>query len=227
MRVGDDITRGELARLYPLWLWAQATGDWTRIERDWKQLRDLPDRAPNKMEEDCRNGYLGGLIAYCRMAAHVKDGAAVEAGLTRARQAMRERLTYELAHTRGGLVTQVPVGRSIFARWRHLTPEVGRLCAAYALQTHKHLMDVYVDYHRPTWWLAWNVELMVRNESPMSFPTVSAEVFAARALILGEPGVKLAGFLDLPWCKADLFYIQKLVLCVEAHGKVTWRDVRK
>ena len=227
MRVGDDITRGELARLYPLWLWAQATGDWTRIERDWKQLRDLPDRAPNKMEEDCRNGYLGGLIAYCRMAAHVKDGAAVEAGLTRARQAMRERLTYELAHTRGGLIAQVPVGRGIFARWRHLTPEVGRLCAAYALQTHKHLMDVYVDYHRPTWWLAWNVELMVRNESPMSFPTVSAEVFAARALILGEPGVKLAGFLDLPWCKADLFYIQKLVLCVEAHGKVTWRDVRK
>jgi hypothetical protein len=51
---------------------------------------------------------------------------------------------------------------------------------------------------------------------------MSAEVFDARALILGEPAEKLASFLDIPWCKADLFYIQKLVLCIEAHGKVTW-----
>jgi len=45
---------------------------------------------------------------------------------------------------------------------------------------------------------------------------VSAEVFAARAWILGEPADKLRTFLDLPWCRADLFYIHKLVLCVEA-----------
>ena len=140
------------------------------------------------------------------------------------------RLAYEFTHTRGGLITQVPVLRSIFGCWRHLTPEVGRLCASYAGQTHKHLMDVYVDYHRPTWYLAWNVETMWRNECPFAFPTMAAEVFAARALILRSEkltpplgGAGLTRFLDIPWCKADLFYIQKLVFAIESHGKVTWR----
>jgi hypothetical protein len=223
-RVSDDITRQAIARLYPLWLWAHVTGDWSRIEGDWKRLRELVAEAPNQMEEDCRNGYLAGMIAYCRMAQRMRDNGAVEKGLVTTRAALRERLAFEFAYTRGGLITQVPVSRSIFSRWRHLTPEIGRLCAYYAGQTHRHLMDVCVDYHRPTWHLAWGVETMWRNECPFAFPTMSAEVFAAKALILHEPAEKLISYLDIPWCKADLFYIQKLVLCIEACGKVTWQS---
>jgi len=226
-RVQNDITRSQPARLYPLWLWAHVTGDWTKVEADWQQLRELVSAGPNKMEEDCRNGHLAGLIAYCRMARHAKDAAAVEQGLTSARRAMRERLEYEFAYTRGGLITEVPTLRSIFDRWRHLTPEVGRSCSEYAGDTHRHLMRVYVDYHRPTWWMAWNVETMWRNECPFQFPTVSAEIFAARALILGEPAEKLERYLDLPWCRADLFYVQKLVYCIEARGNIDWQDLRQ
>jgi len=223
LRVVDDITRSEVSRLYVLWLWAQTTGDWSKIERDWKHLRGLISQPPNKIEEDCHNGYVAGLIAYCRIATHIHDDAALKEGLAMTRKALRERLAYEFGHTRGGLITQVPVSRCIFGRWRHLTPEVGHLLAGYAADTHKHLMDVYVDYHRPTWHLAWNVETMWRNECPFSFPTMAAEVFAARALVLREPAEKLTRFLDLPWCKADLFYIQKIVLCIEACGDVTWQ----
>jgi len=223
-RVNDDITRQAIARLYPLWLWAHVTGDWSSIKSDWKLLRELLDEAPNKMEEDCHNGYQAGLIAYCRIAQRLRDNSAVEKGLAVTRKALRERLAFEFAHTRGGLITQVSVLRSIFSRWRYLTPEIGRICAIYAEQTHKHLMDVYVDYHRPTWYLAWGVETMWRNECPFAFPTMSAEVFAAKSLILHEPAEKLTGYLDIPWCKADVFYIQKLVLCIEAYGNVTWQN---
>jgi hypothetical protein len=222
-RVNDDIIRQAIARLYQLWLWAHVTGDWSRIEGDWKSLRELVDEAPNKMEEDCRNGYLAGLFAYCRMAQRIRDNAAVKRGLNTTRAALRERLAFEFAYTRGGLITQVPVLRSIFSRWRHLTPEIGRFCASYVGQTHKHLMDVCVDYHRPTWYLAWGVETMWRNECPFAFPTMSAEIFSAKALIIHEPAEKLTSYLDIPWCKADLFYIQKLVLCIEAQGKVSWK----
>ena len=226
IRVRDDIARSEVARLYPLWLWAHVTGDWDRVERDWKGLKELVNQPPNKIEEDCRNGYVAGLIAYCRMAKHMNDAAAMEGGSAKARLAMRERLAYEFTYPRGGVITEVPVGRTIFGRWRHLTPEVGRLLAAYAAQTEKQLMSVYVDCHRPTWWLAWNVETLWRNETPYAFPTVPAEVFAARALILEEPADNLARFLDIPWCKADLFHIQKLVFCIEVAGKPAWKDVR-
>ena len=117
-----------------------------------------------------------------------------------------------------GLISLVPTNRTIFSRWRHLTPDVGAILAHFAGEVHRHLMSVYVDYHRPTWWLAWNVELMWRNESNFSFPTMSAEVFAARALLLREPAAELEACLDLPWCKADLFYIQKLAHCLEARA---------
>ncbi len=222
-RIRNDIMREPLARLYPLWLWGHTSGDWNKIKRDWPKLRDLVEDAPNAIEEDCHNGYIAGLIAYCRMAELMGDSDAVEKGLTAARKAMRERLVYELAYTRGGLISQVPVSRSIFSRWRYLTPEVGRFCSEYAKQTHHYLMDIYVDYHRPAWHLAWNVETMWRNECPFAFPSMSAEIFAARALILQERGEKLTRFLDIPWCRADLFYIQKLVFCLDAYGKISWQ----
>ncbi len=221
-RINDDIARSDVARLYPLWLWAHVTNDFSRVEKHWGRLRDIVNSAPNKMEQDCRNGHVAGLIAYCRMAAGVSDNDALARGLTAAREALRERLAYEFAHPRGGLIGQVPVQRSVFSRWRHLTPEVGRLLHEYAGKINRSLMDVYVDYHRPTWYLAWNVELMWRNECPFSFPTMSAEVFDARAMILREPGEELAGFLDIPWCRADLLYIQKLICCIEAHGRTKW-----
>ncbi len=221
-RVMDDVTRGEVARLYPLWLWAHVTGDWARIESNWERLKPLVDQPPNKMEQDCRNGYVAGLIAYCRIADHMSDREAVGRGLSATRAALRERLTYEFAHTKGGLILEVPVLRSIFARWRHLTPEVGRVLAHYAGRTHRHLMDVYVNYHRPSWHLAWGVESLWRNESPFAFPTMSAEIFTARAWILDERCAELIRFLDIPWCHADLFYIQKLVLCLEAGGPARW-----
>ena len=38
-------------------------------------------RALNKMEENCRNGYLMELIAYCRMAKQMRDNSTVRNGL--------------------------------------------------------------------------------------------------------------------------------------------------
>jgi hypothetical protein len=84
-------------------------------------------------------------------------------------------------------------------------------------------MARYVDYHRPTWWLAWNIETMFRNEAPLENPAVSADVFAARALILQQPAGELAGYLDIPWCKGDEFYLRKLALCCEAFNRSEWK----
>jgi hypothetical protein len=215
-RLRDDITRCDVARLYPLWLWASVTNDWQHLESEWGRLKALVDQTPNKMEEDCRNGYLAGLIAYCRIADHMKDEESRQKGLMVTRAALRERLAYEFAYTKGGLISEVPVSRTVFARWRHLTPEIGHFLAHYVGPTHQSLMNVYVDYHRPTWYLAWGVETLWRNEAPFAFPTMPAEIFAARAWILRESAEKLMGFLDLPWCRADLFYLQKLVLCLDA-----------
>ena len=226
LRIHGGLLRTDLARLYPQWLWAHVSGDWSRLEANWKSLRGQCNSAPGKIGEDCLNGHLAGLIAYCRIARHLKDDAAVAEGLAVTRKAMRERLTYELSHTRGGLIYRIPQERALFSRWEHLTPDVARLCAGYAKPVHERLMAVYVDYHRPTWWLAWNIETMMRNECALSFPTLAAEVFAARAMLLGEPAEKLSRYLDLPWCKADEYYIQKLAHTLNAAAGVDWQAMR-
>jgi len=216
-RMHNDLVRTGAARLYPLWLWAKVTGDNTRLLRDWPALRDIALRDGGAEEHaDCGNSRLAGLIAACRIARLARDeeSAAKLAAMTRS--AMRKRLEYELAHTEGGLMVQVPTARTIFGRWRFLTPDVAKLLAKYAGPVHQRLMDVYVDHHRPTWWLAWNVELLWRNESNFIFPTAPLEVFSARALILGERGSDLARYLDIPWCRADEFHIQKLALTLAA-----------
>ena len=83
-------------------------------------------------------------------------------------------------------------------------------------------MDVFVDHHRPAWWLAWNVETLWGNEVPTAFPTEAQDVFAARAMVLYEPAEKLTRFIDLPWCRGDEYYVQKLAVTLGNAGGSLW-----
>ena len=65
-------------------------------------------------------------------------------------QALRDRLTFELAHTEGGVITRFGQ-HTLLGRWRFLTPELASLCRAHGgVEIERHLMDVYIDHHRPT-----------------------------------------------------------------------------
>jgi hypothetical protein len=219
MRIVDEPVRDDLARLYPLWLWSRTPGGAGFAEKNWKQMRDRLRALPGRVEDDCGNSRLAGLFAYCRLARAAGDEPAVAEAVPLTRRALRARLVYELAHTRGGVIRVVPNGRSVMARWRRLTPDVGRVLAAYARPVEADLMARYVDQLRPGWWLAWNVEQLMRNEAPNQLPTTPLEIFTARALVLGEPAARLRVFLDLPWCQADEFYLEKLALALHALGR--------
>jgi hypothetical protein len=218
VKMQPDLVRTPTGQLYPRWLWAHVSNDWTALERDWPALREQVNADRTRDEFDLGNGRIAGLIAGCRIAKKLGDQSTLDRLLPQTRQAMRKRLEYELAHTEGGVMTRPPVLRTIFGRWRHLTPEVAWLLREHAGDIHRRLVDVYVDHHRPAWWLAWNVELMWRNETPFSFPTMSAEIYAAKALILEAPAEQLAHHVDIAWCKADEYYIQKLALLVARSG---------
>jgi len=212
MRIVDEIVRDDLARLYPLWLWSAVPPGADFAAKNWTVLRSRLHAPASKVDDDCGNGRLAGLMAYCRLARAASDPGAVEEALPLARRAMRARLIYELAHPRGGLIRPLPNGRAAFVRWRRLTPDVAAFLSAYARPVARRLMADYVDFQRPAWWLAWNIEQLMRNEAPFQQPTTPLEIFTARALLLDEPAATLQNFLDIPWCRADEFYIQKLAL---------------
>jgi hypothetical protein len=220
VRVRTATPRTGVARLYPLWLWAHVTKDSTLLKREWGLLGDKVFAAPDKDEADCGNARLAGLIAAYRTANLLKEESA-EKLRNLATDAARQRLAYELAHTEGGVIT-MDGNRAVFGRWRNLTPEVARLCRTHAADVERHLVDVYVDHHRPAWWLAWNVETLWANEVPTALPTEAQEIFAARAMILGEKSDALAKYVDRPWCRADEFYIQKLALVLHQAAGTAW-----
>ncbi|MCX7819272.1 MAG: PQQ-like beta-propeller repeat protein [Kiritimatiellae bacterium] len=210
VRIVDETPWDEVGRLYPLWLWSRTPGGAGWVASNWPALRERLRAASPAPEDDCGNGRLAGLMAYCRLAEAAGDAEAMSEGMSAARRAMRQRLVEALAHPRGGLFQVVPPGRSVVARWRRLTPEVGRLLADHAADVERRLMETMIDGLRPGWWLAWNVEQLWRNETPTQLPSTPLEIFAARALILREPPSRLVAVLDLPWCRADEFHIQKL-----------------
>lgn len=216
MQVVDDTTRDELGRCYVLWLWSRTQAGSEYARSHWGQIKDAVQISAPKLNDDCGNARLAGWMGYCRLAKAAGDEQALASALPKARRAARERLVYELAHTRGGVIGMLPPGRGVFVRWRHLTPDVSRLVKTYAAPVEQHLMTSYVDHLRPGWWLAWNAEQMMRNEAPCQLPSTPLEIFTARALLLGESSAQLGKYLDQPWCKADEFYIQKLALTLRA-----------
>lgn len=250
MPIADEMTRDPVGRLYPIWLWAHTTGDWRHVEGSWKEIRSVAKSAQSVAESaraasgrgagpygsgraaagsaapDCGNGVVAGLIAAARMAARVGDGEFLEEILPVVRERIRDRVAYEVAHPRGGLIRGVPVLRTIFARWRHLTPEVGRLLDASAGEAHRRFLRVVVDHHRPTWWLAWNVETLLRNECAFGFPATAMEIFSARAWVAGAGAEDLARWVDIPWSKADEYFIQKVALALSARSEREWERVR-
>jgi len=218
-----------LPRLYPLWLYAWASGDWTFVEAHWQDFKDVLTRSqPPEWQADGKNGCLSGLIAYCRMAAHVKDNEALEAAKPRALAAMRERIEYEATMTRGGVYYYCASGmlRSGPARWTFLTPEIGRLCRAYAAEVQNALVARYIDYHKPTWYMAWGILACYGHENCCEMPIHTISHFQAKAFLVDTPADELAHAVDVPWCRADLYHIEKLALAIRASGKIAWHDVR-
>lgn len=217
MRIVNDAGPDDLSRLYLVWLWSTASERGERhLKQRWLDLRDRIELTGRSTAEDCGNSRLAGLIAYCRIAKAVGDEEAVKRALPITRDAMRQRLLHEFAHTRGGVLGRAAGNRAVFARWRNLTPEVAGLLRAYALPINTRLMSLYVDYHRPGWWLAWNVEQLMRNEAPTQLPGTAWDIFSARAILLQETTDQLSLYVDIPWCKADEFFIRKLALALRA-----------
>ena len=180
LTVRDCLIRSPTGRFYCLWLWAHTTGQWDTVRRQWPSWREAIKREPVGDEFDRGNARLSGLIAACRVARRLEDDESLGRLVPATRHALRDRLVFELSHAEGGVVTRPPTLRTIFGRWHDLTPEMGRLLQLYALPIHRRLMDVYVDHHRPAWWLAWGPELLWRNETPFAFPSMSHDIFAAR-----------------------------------------------
>jgi len=100
------------------------------------------------------------------------------------------------------------------------TPSVGNLPATdWDNKPAPGMRDYYV-MNPYTWYHAWGGQGEgIRPHSVMG-------AFLANAYLLDAPAEKVAATVDIPWCKADLYYALKLIVAIQAAERTEWGEVK-
>jgi outer membrane protein assembly factor BamB len=212
----------EIGDLYAVWAYAHYAGRWKKVLAQsptlFDRFRDLltrplkfdPDAGEGNAVEDL-NGQIAGVIGYIRLAE--KAGRAEEVRLATAKLAAlaTERVHFEVADPR---LQGRRSHHGTFPRYQFLVPEIGQLLADHA---GKQLATNLADLRRelPVWYQAWG-ERLIGGENYVSPPGLARGMFLAMAYGLRATPRELARYLDQPWCRADLYYVEKLTAALRA-----------
>lgn len=212
-----------IERLWAMWAWADACEEWETLKPLWQdRIRGLiyKVKQPKSAEELLRqNGKLSGVIAYVRLAREFGDDTAAADGLKVARMLLKGRVEAERTYTLTHFMTRRPE-MAVPIRYWNLTPSLAALVGDHAGEQADALYQRYIAHHRPVWYIAWPPLMYEYWERSIDHPTQAWATFAARAMLFGDNAETLAGYLDIPWCKADLYYIHKLAMIADAAGKL-------
>ncbi|MBN1421457.1 MAG: PQQ-binding-like beta-propeller repeat protein [Planctomycetes bacterium] len=239
-----------LPEAYALWLYGDRTGDWRTVERYWERARAAFEALAAKgwrvdIEKGDRfaNGFVAGMIGVARLARRFGDEKTAEA----ASHAAAENLRRLAEHWRKG-VAGLPAGQRIenvaavdrfigagnalffkivghrqkIVKFLDLVPEVGRAISDHAPESARVYLD-YVDLVLPGWYLAFEERQVHFGENYVDFPDLALGVFEAKAWIGGAGGDALAGWIDIPWCRGDLYDIAKLAIAIECGAEARWK----
>jgi uncharacterized repeat protein (TIGR01451 family) len=228
--------------LYHLWAYAHYIGDWDFVLDHWSSIvsaahsidphqiesGSLPNRSVNRR--------VASLIGYARMADHLRTSFPgnssyqneYEWALNAATTALRTRLQWEEDHRPTGTPwsqqwMQEKGGYEVFMdtgwgqggqipRYNGLVPAIAHVLRDYAWDD-MLLQNDFVDSVVPAQHLAWSF-IPNRGEIFSNLLPQAREVFLAKALIMEEDPDALRDYLSYPWCKGDLYYIERLVTII-------------
>lgn len=77
----------------------------------------------------------------------------------------------------------------------------------------------FTDHFLPTRYLTGEERQFHFGENFVDYPDFALAIFQARAYVERAPAEKLAGWIDIPWCPGDLYYIQRLSMTLDAAGR--------
>lgn len=99
--------------------------------------------------------------------------------------------------------------------WADLTPNLARFLADTAPAEQKNYLAC-IEEGLPTWHVTKAENAHATGEDAYFSPLMSWPVFQAKALIFREPAATLARYVDIPYGRGDLYYLQNLVAALEA-----------
>lgn len=212
--------RSNIEDLYAMWAYAHFAQRWDHVLAQWSQIREIFHQfvsQPATFDDDDRagtdaaehlNNQIAGVLAFARIAQKAGDAERVKTALNRLAQLVAFRAHHEQADTRFIRITGKQAHSAKLPRYLGLVPETAQMLhdfAGDALQRNARALSSQL----PTWQHAFG-ERLIGGENYISPPTLSRALFIALSDGVQEPAQTMIARLDQPWCKADLYYIEKL-----------------
>jgi hypothetical protein len=238
-----------LSHLHAVWLYGERTGDWEAVKRLWPEVKKVWGRYADKpLAIDAKQGgqlYLNrtasGCLAYVRLARRFgteEDAGPAARELDRLLKLLLENYRAKGAAAAGTLRQTTSKGdiehnqgrklyfhlnnhKSKLALFMDLTPELGRALADAAPAETAELRR-WAELLMPAFYLAFEERSVHYGENFVDLPDSVHGLFLAQAFLWGAPADQLERYTDLPWVRADLFHVEKLVHALEAQGKRRW-----
>jgi hypothetical protein len=105
------------------------------------------------------------------------------------------------------------------ARYVDLVPSVGRSVREHAQVASARLREYRAE--RETWYMAFG-DRSIGGENYTNPPHFARSLFAAGALVEHLDAEQLTRFVDVPWCEADLYFIEKAAFALWVAGGRRW-----
>jgi hypothetical protein len=205
--------------------------------KTWMELKKLPPlpESPYKFnlqsanagkdEAEKLNGDLAGLIGFIRLARASHDPRAGEEA--RFRELLELRINLERVNPRI-LEKTFSASKNLHnykvTRYCDLVPEVGAALHKWSGGCGPARLKAFRE-ERNAWYLAFG-DRMIGGENYTTPLHFSRALFAGATFIEELPGEQLAQFVDVPWCKADLYFIEKCVDALWARAGRPWIEVK-
>jgi hypothetical protein len=224
--------------IYGLWLYGCRTGDWTTIQSRWSNIKSFYS---NHTWQADLYGTMCAHIAMARLAEKFSDTAMRTTALANLQTQLDGGVTF--ATVESNCWNKTPYWISPYrGMWDsrkdglvyrgfmflNLTPEMGRYLkenvSAATLQRHNQGKSEF-----PYWWMM-ETEHFCRHtgDEGVGFPSeMMGMIMPVERWVADAPASALRSYMK-SWTNniGDCYWLEALVTVIEAHGAVTWVDVR-
>ena len=214
------VYRANIEDLYALWAYAHYADRWNEVLAQWPQMREIFDQFDSKPamfdDDDPKatdaaehlNSQIAGTLAYARIAHKAGKQEQVNRAMSRLAQLVAFRIHHEQTDTRFIRTSGKQAHTAKLPRYLGLVPESAQMLHDFAGQALQQNARALSD-QLPTWHHAFG-ERLIGGENYISSPTLSRALFIALSDGIHDPPTQMATRIDQHWCKADLYYIEKL-----------------
>jgi putative pyrroloquinoline-quinone binding quinoprotein len=214
--------------LYAVWAYAHYASAWDnvlpqlptirRLYQEFSQSSFTFDHTDNRNDAaEHLNRQIAGVIGYLRILQKADLSEETKEPWDHLTMMVNERVHHERADS-GLIRASVCWGHgndshnAKIPRYVGLTPELTAILSQYTGETFRdHVTGL--SKQLPLWYQAWG-ERMIGGENYISPPHLARGLFTALAQGQVYTADQMHKYLDQPWCKADLYYIEKLTLII-------------